>query len=53
MTEHKKDLQFSENGKTVYYKSYKQFFYNAEMSCPSCRQNPELMLPNIIALVSH
>ncbi|VDO17231.1 unnamed protein product [Brugia timori] len=51
MTETKKDLKFSKDGNTVYYKSYKQYFYEPNMSCPSCRDNPELILPNVAALV--
>ncbi|VDM21862.1 unnamed protein product [Wuchereria bancrofti] len=50
MTETKKDLKFSKDGNTVHYKSYKQYFYEPNMSCPSCRNNPELILPNVAAL---
>uniref|UniRef100_A0A0R3RHM5 Peptidase A1 domain-containing protein n=1 Tax=Elaeophora elaphi TaxID=1147741 RepID=A0A0R3RHM5_9BILA len=50
MTEKKKDLKFSEDGNTVYYKSYKDYFYAPEISCPECRDNPELILPNVAAL---
>ncbi|VBB29278.1 unnamed protein product [Acanthocheilonema viteae] len=50
MTERKKDLKFSEDSNTVYYKSYKQYFYDPDISCPKCRNDPELLLPNVVAL---
>uniref|UniRef100_A0A1I7VSB2 DUF362 domain-containing protein n=1 Tax=Loa loa TaxID=7209 RepID=A0A1I7VSB2_LOALO len=50
MAERKKDLKFSKDGNTVYYKSYKQYFYDPDISCATCRNNPELILPNVVAL---
>ncbi|VDM93527.1 unnamed protein product [Onchocerca ochengi] len=50
MTERKKDLKFSNDGNTVYYKSYKQYFYEPNRSCPLCHNNPELIIPNVAAL---
>lgn len=50
ITEDKRDLQFSNNGNTVYYKNYMHYFYDANLSCPLCQQNPQLMLPNVASL---
>lgn len=48
----KKDVEFSEDGETVSYKNYQRFIYDPELSCETCKSNPDLILPNVAALVS-
>ncbi|KAM3722109.1 Uncharacterized protein ACO02O_09831 [Dirofilaria immitis] len=49
MIERKKDLKFSDDDNTVYYKSSKQYFYEPNISYPYY-DNSELIIPNIITL---
>uniref|UniRef100_A0A915ABW6 CD36 family protein n=1 Tax=Parascaris univalens TaxID=6257 RepID=A0A915ABW6_PARUN len=49
-SEQKTEYQFTADGSEVYYKNYKRYSFERELSCDYCHEDSPLTIPNAVAI---
>ena len=47
-----KDIAFGEKNATIFYRQNKVFFFDQSLSCPNCKLNDRVVVPNILFQVA-